>query len=114
MKKIYLFILTLGALCFCSCDSNKGKVKELATQFVTAYNEGDKATIYDIFPTIKTYESLSMNGSIGQGDEVSVEKNDSTGSYVATINEQKQQRLVFALDSLGTIKVIDTYGVFPS
>lgn len=107
-----MLFFALCAIALCSCDSNKGKVKELATQFVTAYNEGDKATIYDIFPTIKTYESLSMNGSIGQGDEVSVEKNDSTGSYVATINEQKQQRLVFALDSLGTIKVIDTYGVF--
>ena len=107
-----MLIFALCAIALCSCDSNKGKVKELATQFVTAYNEGDKATIYDLFPIIKTYESLSMNGSIGQGDDISVEKNDSTDSYIATINVQKQQRLVFAIDSLGTIKLIDTYGVF--
>ena len=107
-----MLFFALCAIALCSCDSNKGKVKELATQFVTAYNEGDKATIYDLFPIIKTYESLSMNGSIGQGDEISVEKNDSTDSYIATINVQKQQRLVFAIDSLGTIKLIDTYGVF--
>ena len=112
MKKIYLFILTLGALCFCACDSNKGKVEELANQFITAFNDGDKAAIYELLPTIKTCENLSVLGNIGQGNDISVVKEDSTGNYIAIINEQKQQRLVFAVDSVGDVQMVDAYGVF--
>jgi hypothetical protein len=112
MKKIYLFILTLSALCFCACDSNKEKVEELADQFIVAFNDGDKAAIYELLPTIKTCENLSISGSIGQGNDISVVKEDSTGNYIVTINEQKQQRLVFAVDSVEGVKMIDTYGVF--
>lgn len=112
MKKIYLFILTLSALCLCGCDSNKGKVEELANQFVVAYNDADKATVYELLPAIKAYENLSISGNIGQGDVISVVKEDSTDNYIATINEQKQQRLVFAVDSLGGVQMVDAYGVF--
>lgn len=111
MKKINLFILTLCALCFCACDSNKGKVEELANQFVAVYNDGDKAAIYELLPTIKTCENLSVSGNIG-GNDISVVKEDSTGNYIATINEQKQQRLVFAVDSVGGVQMVDAYGVF--
>lgn len=45
-----------------SCDSNKGKVKELTEQFVVFYNDGDKASVYDIFPSIKSHENLFMGG----------------------------------------------------
>lgn len=112
MKKNNLLILALCVIVFCACDSNKSKVKDLANQFVSAYNDGDKATVYDLFPAIKSYANLAMSGAIGQGDEVSIEKIDSTGNYIATINEQKQQRLVFAVDSVGGIQMIDSYGVF--
>ena len=53
-----------------------------------------------------------MAGIIGQGDDINVEKEDSTGNYIATINEQKKQRIVFSIDSIGGIKIVDTYGVF--
>lgn len=62
MKKIYLFILTLGALCFCACDSNKGKVEELANQFVAVYNDGDKAAVYDLLPAAKACKNLLLCG----------------------------------------------------
>ena len=84
MKKINLFILALSALCFCACDSNKGKVEELANQFIVAFNDGDKAAIYELLPTIKTCENLSISGSIGQGNDISVVKEDSTGDYIVT------------------------------
>lgn len=105
-----LTITTVGLLTT-SCDGNKGKVEDLATQFVMAYNEGDKAAVYELWPEVKTYENLSMSGTIGSED-ISVEKDDSTGNYIATINEQKQQRLVFAVDSLENIYLIDAYVVF--
>lgn len=112
MKKIYLTILSLCTILLCACDSNKSKVEELTNRFVAAYNDGDKAAIYEILPAIKTCDNLSIFGTIGQEGNVSIEKNDSTGNYIATINEQKQQRLIFAIDSLGSIQLIDTYGIF--
>ncbi len=110
-NKSIILLLTLSIVLFNSCDSNKGKVKDLADQFVTAYNEADKASIIDLFPTFKSYDNLSISGTIGQGDDISVEKNDS-GIYIATINEQKQQQLLFSVDSIGNIYVKDTYGIF--
>ena len=111
-RHICLNLMFISALLLLSsCDSNKGKVKELAKQFVIAYNEGDKASVYDLFPAIKTYDNLSMSGTIGQGD-MSVEKEDSTGYYIVTIDQEKQQRLVFAVYDVGMIHIVDTYGVF--
>ena len=106
-----LFVIVVAGLATTSCDSNKGKVEELATQFVTAYNEGDKASVYELWPDVKNYENLSMSGAINSED-ISVEKDDSTDNYIATINKQKKQRLVFSVDSTGVISLIDTYGVF--
>ena len=49
-------MLMLCVTMFCSsCDSNKGKVKELTEQFVAAVNNADKASIYDLYPTAKSY-----------------------------------------------------------
>ena len=64
MKKINLFVLTLGALCFCACDSNKGKVEELAYQFVSAVNAKDKVSIYSIFPNAKNISNMTLPESI--------------------------------------------------
>lgn len=112
LRNYSMLLLALCAMAFCACDSNKGKLKDCATQFIAAYNDGDKAAIYEMFPALKKYPNLSIAGEIGQGGDISVEKEDSTGNYIVTINEQKKQRLVFAIDSIGEIKMVDTYGVF--
>ena len=103
-------LLAFCAIMLCGCDANKGKVEKLANQFVAVYNDGDKAAVYDLLPAAKTCENLLI--TIGQADGINVEKDDSTGNYIATINELKQQRLVFTVDSVGGIQMIDTYGVF--
>lgn len=105
-------LLALSALMLTSCDKNFDKAEEMSKQFIMAYNDNDKAAVYEMLPAVKTCENLSISGTIGQGDEINVEKDDSTGYYIATINEQKQQRLVFAADSAGTVLMIDAYGVF--
>lgn len=109
---IYAVLIACTTLFLSSCDSNKGKVKELAELFISSYNDGDKAAVYDLFPTIKMYDNLTMNGTIGNDNDISVLKDDSTGNYIVTINKQKQQKLVFAVDSIGDIKIVDTYSVF--
>lgn len=111
-SKSLVLLLAFCAIMLCGCDANKGKVKELANQFVAVYNDGDKAAVYDLLPAAKTCENLLISGSIGQAEGINVEKDDSTGNYIATINEMKQQRLVFAVDSVGGIQMIDAYGVF--
>lgn len=111
-NRLILILTVIVAGMMASCDSYKGKVEDLATQFVTAYNEGDKAAVYDIWPEVKTLENLSISGTIGDGNDVSVEKDDSTGNYIATISELKKQRLVFSVDSTGNVGITDAYGVF--
>jgi hypothetical protein len=104
--------LALPALFLTSCDKNFDKAEEMSKQFIMAYNDNDKASVYEMLPAIKNCENLSISGTIGQGDEIDVEKDDSTGYYIATINEQKQQRLIFAADSTGMVQMIDAFGVF--
>ncbi len=111
-NKLIVFCLISLLFVLVSCDRNKGKCEDIAKQFVMAFNEGDKATIFEVFPDFKKYDNLQMSGTIGENGEVHVEKDDSTGLYIATINEVKKQRLVLSVDSTGTITIIDTYGVF--
>jgi len=108
MKKIYLFILTLGALCFCACDSNKGKVEELAYQFVSAVNAKDKVSIYSIFPNAKNISNMTLPESIQTGD-FSVEKNDS--NYIVTIANTRQQKLVFKVIGESQIEMVESYSI---
>lgn len=105
-------LLAFPVLMLTSCDKNFDKAEEMSKQFVLAYNDNDKAAVYEMLPAIKNYENLAISGTIGQGDEINVEKDDSTGYYIATINETKQQRLVFAIDSTGTFRMTESYGVF--
>ncbi|MBQ4632686.1 MAG: hypothetical protein IJ421_01655 [Prevotella sp.] len=105
-------LLVFSVLMLTSCDKNFDKAEEMSKQFIQAYNDNDKAAVYEMLPAVKTCENLAISGFIGQGDEINVEKDDSTGYYIATINEQKLQRLVFATDSTGIFRMIEAYGVF--
>ena len=111
MKRTLYFVLaaTLVVL-VSSCDGNKGKVKEMTEQFIAALNSGDRAGIYDIYPTAKNYTNLQMVGNIAEGD-LSVARDDSTGLYTVSIANQRQQKLVFTADSLGQVTLIDSYGI---
>lgn len=104
-----MLMLCVTMLCS-SCDSNKGKVKELTVQFVAAVNNADKASIYDLYPTAKSYGNLQMVTNITEGD-VTVERDDSTLLYTASIDNQRQQKLVFSVDTLGNITLVDSYGI---
>ena len=108
MKKINIFILTLSALCFCACDSNKGKVEELSNQFISAVNAKDKASIYNIYPNAKNLSNMTLPESIQIGD-LSVEKNDS--NYVVTIANARQQKLVFKVLGENQIEMVESYSI---
>ena len=110
MKKLfYLFIAVamIGALA--SCDEKKSEVKDLAKKFVTALNEQDRLTVYDLYPASKQLLELLPENLETKG--MSVEVDDSTGLYTVTFNSELEQRLIFKADSTGTFKIEDSYGV---
>ena len=60
-----------------SCDSNKSAVEDLTNQFIAAVKEGDKATVYDMYPAAKQYQDLLLPDSIEKGD-LDIQKNRRT------------------------------------
>lgn len=111
MRKNCLFLLcAMLTFAITSCDSNKSKVKELATQFVAAVNGKDKATIADMYGDLSNFANLSLPNSIQQG-EMTVEK-DTSGNYVVTIDNTRQQKLIFKQMTEEKIKLIQTYSIF--
>ena len=107
-RKLLVCNLILMALTLISCDANKGKVEELANQFITAVNNQDKATIYSLYPNAKNIENMTLPDNIQTG-EINIEKNDSN-YYVANINNDRQQRLVFKVDD-NRISLVETFSV---
>lgn len=112
MKKVTLFLgIAIALLSLSSCDSHKDKVKEVTKQFVTAINTNDKATIYDIYSDAKNATAISPVKRIADG-EIEVEKDEKTGNYIATIENVKQEKLVFKAEGKEDVKLIQTYGLF--
>ena len=112
MNKVKLFlVIAITLLSLSSCDSHKDKVKEVTKQFVTAINTNDKATIYDIYSDAKNATAISPVKKIADG-EIEVEKDEKTGNYIATIQNVKQEKLVFKAEGKEDVKLIQTYGLF--
>lgn len=109
-KAAYSILVVCTMLMFSSCDKNIKKVEEMTNQFIDAVNKNDSAGLYNIYPTARDITNMTLAGNIFKG-EVSVEHDDSTGFYTATIQNQHHQKLVFSADSLGALSVIDSYGI---
>ena len=112
MKKFLSFaVIAFTVFGLASCDKNAGKAKEIAEQFVKAYNEGDKAGVYELFTLSRDYSYLSMSGQL-KNDDMSADYDEEKDVYTVTLDEEATQRLVFKADSLGNVHIIDSYGVF--
>lgn len=92
-----------------SCDSKKSEIKEIAKRFVTALNEQDRITVYEIYPAAKQLMDLLPESIETKGIKVSVD--DSTGIYTVILNSERDQRIVFKTDSIGSFKIEDSYGI---
>ena len=51
--KSIITIALMAVLGLSSCDSNMSTVEDLTNQFVTALQNNDVATIYDLYPDAK-------------------------------------------------------------
>lgn len=107
--KFFAFLL-FTTFALVSCDENLDKVEKLSEQFVVAYNEKDKAGIYELYKVAQKYDYLQSSYTLN-ADDISAEKNKETGLYEVVVNEERDQRLVFEVDSLGEAKLVDSYGV---
>lgn len=110
MKTFKLIMILLCACALWSCDANKGKVEESAKLFIDAINSKDKAAIFDAFPSLNDYKNLSPSDSISS-EGISVNFNEKDSVYEATINEAKNQKVIFKVSEDGTITVEDTYNI---
>ncbi|MBP5514172.1 MAG: hypothetical protein J6Y04_05310 [Bacteroidaceae bacterium] len=108
-KAFYLFVSLATIATMISCDSKKNEIKNLTMQFVSALNEQDRVTVYDMFPSAKSLMELIPEGLDIKKLKITID--DSTGNYIATLNDKTGQRLVFKTDSTGAYKIEDTYGV---
>jgi len=97
------------AFIMCSCDPNKDKVLEVANQFIGAVNSKDKPSVFNIYPGAKNLNNSSIPDNIQEG-KLEVEKNDS-GLYVVSIQNSKQQKMVFEVKNKDIITLKDTYSV---
>lgn len=110
MKKFVCLLIGVAAIAsMLSCDSKKSEIKNLTKQFVTALNEQDRVTVYEMYPASKSLmgllpEKLEIKG-------VKVASDGSTGIYTASFNAEKNQQLVFKADSAGLYKIDDSFGV---
>lgn len=90
-----------------SCDANKSKVKDVASQFAKAVQTKDNVVIYDLYPDIRTYSSTILADTIDDsGISVEYRKEDST--YLAKFNDQQSLVLKVKGDS---ITIVDSYNI---
>ena len=83
--KNIITIALMAILGLSSCDSNKSTIEDLTNQFIAAVKEGDKATVYDIYPAAKQCQDLLLPDSIEKGD-IDIQKNEKDSSYIVSIN----------------------------
>lgn len=103
-KLLGLCILCAG---MASCDANKGKVANVANEFIQALANNDKVTMYELYPHTRVYTNLVPIKEM-TGVDVNVEaENDST--YIANLDAKK--KLVIKISADGQISIVDSYNV---
>lgn len=108
MRKIKFVAFALLCVLFASCDQNKGKVKDVASQFISAVSSKDKVVINDLYPNAKTYSVLQVVDSINS-ESIEVEYNEKDSVYIAKLNDK--QSLVFKVKGENEAIITDSYGV---
>ncbi len=108
-KSIIAIALT-AVLGLSSCDSNKSAVEDLTNQFIAAVKEGDKATVYDIYPAAKQYQDLLLPDSIEKGD-LDIQKNEKDSTYTVSIKNTRMSKIIFKSTDNKTFKIVNTFSI---
>ena len=108
--KSIITIAVMAVLGLSSCDSNKSTVEDLTNQFIAAVKEGDKATVYDIYPAAKQYQDLSLPDSIEKG-ELDIQKSEKDSTYTVSIKNTRMSKIIFKSTDNKTFKIVNTFSV---
>lgn len=113
MKVLKVLFAVAVAILMASCDSNKGKVSDIAKQFVEAVQDKDKVTIYELYPNARIYSNLQLTDNIANND-IDVEFNQEDSVYLAKLSDR--QSLVFKVVTDSTSKeeklvICDSYNI---
>jgi len=111
-RKIEILSLTFAALLLTACDSNKEKAKNIAEDFISAFNKKDKVTIYDMFPKIKDYKNLLIADSVNIKGDISVDFDDVDSVYVVTLGDNSQQKILMKKKGDDDLSISDCYNIF--
>lgn len=106
--KVKCLAAALLALIMVSCDSNKGKVKEVAAQFAAAVAAKDKVVINELYPNAKTYSVLQLVDTIN-ADNLEVEYDETDSVYIAKYNDK--QKVVFKVTGENDVTIMDSYNI---
>lgn len=106
-KKSLLFLLLISALVFTSCDENKDKAKDVATQFAQAINSKDKDAIKGLYPDAVQTTNATLPDHIDIG-KLEVEYSKEFDEYHVAYGNALRQRLVLKLDSTKAFRIIDS------
>lgn len=110
MEKVVTYFIFLACLLFASCDKNKEKVEKMTTQFIDAVNAQDKAAVYDMYPGFQAKQVLNLPKRMVDG-EIKVTRDDKSGTYIASIDNPREQKIEFKVEGDDRIKILDTYNV---
>lgn len=109
--KLGILSLFVMSMVLMSCDATKSKVTDVAKKFVQAANSNDKATIYELYPSMRRYSKLLIADNLTDKN-ISVELNetDSTSTYIVHLDDK--MKLLMNVSDGNTITIVDSYNVF--
>jgi hypothetical protein len=111
MKPIFLSLtLLLSLLLLASCDENKGKAKEMATQFAQAVNSKDSTALKGLYPEGMRMSNTTLPEHIDVGD-VEVEYNKEADEYQVSFGNSQHQKLILKADSADALRIADSWQI---
>ncbi len=111
MKRVlYFFCSVTLMVAMISCNSKKSEVKAFTKKFISAVNEKDRLTVYDMYPSCKDLAELLPETL--DGKKIKVDVDNKTKTYVVSINPEREQRIVVKSSNNGKLQIDDSYGVF--
>lgn len=108
---VRIVLLLMCCLTMVSCDSNKSKIEEKAKQFTESLKTKDVATIYDMYPSSKLANHMTLTSNVAPSD-MEVVKDEATSLYTANFKNARDQKLIFKVTGKDTYQIIDSYGFF--
>lgn len=109
--RIYVLFVLMAVFGLSSCDKTKDQIEEKVKVFSEALKTNDVATIYDFYPDAKLLSNMKLPNGIQMAD-MEVVKSETTGNYLVTIKNPREQKLLIKVLGKNKFQIIDSYSLF--